>query len=107
MDDFSVTIDYKNKNLEQISEKTYSLQEYVEMLKLEIMRVIMDVEDVFYSMYGQKKEWSKEVTASFQKIRHKLLDNANAIERLPQKLKMYNIPCISRNFRDILLEKLK
>ena len=88
MSDFVVKIEYKNKNLETVVEKEYDFISYTEMLNLELMRLIMDIEDAFYVFSGnkQKEDWSPEMTERFKKIRHKMLDQANAIKRLPQKL---------------------
>ena len=88
MSDFIVKIEYKNKNLETIVEKEYDFISYTEMLHLELMRIIMEIEDAFYSFSGnkQKKDWDPEMTERFKKIRHKMLDQANAIKRLPQTL---------------------
>ena len=88
MSDWKVKIEYKNKDLETVVEKEYSFIDYTEMLNLELKRVLMDIEDAFYYLSGnkQKSEWEPEVTERFNKIRHKLLDQANAIRRLPQNL---------------------
>lgn len=87
MDDLTVKVVYLNRNLEQVNEKTYSLKDYVKSTKLELMRIIMDVEDLVYQLLGESKDnWTKETLDAFNKIRHKILDQANAIERLPQNL---------------------
>ena len=88
MSDFIVKIEYKNKNLETVVEKEYDFIAYTEMLQLELMRIIMDIEDAFYHFAGdkQKEDWPPELTERFKKIRHKMLDQANAIKRLPQNL---------------------
>lgn len=102
--DFTVKIDYRNKDLEKINERVYTFQQYVDMTKLELMRVIMDVEDIFYKKFGSKEEWDDDASASFQKIRHKLLDQANAIERLPNTLRYKGVSCSARNLSEILAE---
>lgn len=88
MSDFRVKIEYKNKNLETVVEKEYNFVDYTEMVSLELKRILMDIEDSFYHLSGnkQKSEWSPELTNRFNKIRHKLLDQANAIKRLPENL---------------------
>lgn len=87
MDDLTVKVVYLNKNMEQVNEKTYSLKDYVKSLKLELMRIIMDVEDLVYKTTKESKDnWNADVMSSFNRIRHKVLDQANAIERLPQNL---------------------
>lgn len=88
MSDFKVKIEYKNKNLETIVEKEYDFVQYTEVLHLELMKIISEVEDAFYVFSGnkQKKDWDEETQERFQKIRHKILDQANAIKRLPNTL---------------------
>ena len=88
MSDWIVKIEYKNKNLETVVEKEYDFIPYTEMLNLELMRLIMEIEDAFYYFSGnkQKEDWDPEAKERFKKIRHKMLDQANAIKRLPQTL---------------------
>lgn len=88
MSDWTVNIEYKNKNLETVVEKEYDFIPYTEMINLELMRLIMEIEDAFYVFSGnkQKDDWSPEMKERFKKIRHKMLDQANAIKRLPQTL---------------------
>ena len=104
MDDFSVKVVYRNRDLDQAREWTYSLGQYTEMMKRELMRIIMDVEDVIYHLQDSrsKDEWDAETMEKFQKIRHKLLDQANAIERLPQNLYYQGISCQSRQASEVL-----
>jgi len=93
MSEFVVKIEYKNKNLETVVEKEYDLISYTEMLNLELMRLIMEVEDAFYVFSGnkQKEDWPPELIERFKKIRHKMLDTANSIKRLPQNLSFRGI----------------
>lgn len=108
MNDFKVNIEYKDKRLQTINERTYEFNEYVQMIQLELMRIIMDIEDAFYHMQGnkQKEEWDNDVLSAFQKIRHKLLDQANAIKRLPSTLNFRGIPCDSKNLSEVIAEML-
>ena len=88
MSDFIVKIEYKNENLETIVEKEYDFQQYTEMLHLNLMHILADVEDAFYNFSGnkQKEDWPPEAKKRFQSIRHKILDEANSIKRLPKTL---------------------
>jgi len=88
MSDWTVKIEFKNENLETIVEKEYDFIQYTDMLQLELKRIIMDIEDAFYMFSGnkQKDDWDEDLKQRFRKIRHKLLDQANAIKRLPQTL---------------------
>lgn len=109
MSDFKVKIEYKNKDLETIVEKEYDFIDYTEMLSLELKRVLMDIEDAFYYFSGnkQKQEWSPELTERFQKIRHKLLDQANAVKRLPQNLSCNGVKANTMSFSEFLARTLK
>lgn len=104
--DFTVLIDYLNKNMEQISQKKYSFQEYTNMLELEIKRMILDVEDAFYKLEDgkQKTEWKEDTTQSFNKIRHKLLDVANAVGRLPKTLHYKGVSCSEVKLSELIAE---
>ena len=92
MSDWTVKIEYKNKELETVVEKEYDFADYIEMLRIGMMRIIMEVEDAFYTFSGnkQKEEWSPEMMEKFKKIRHKILDQANSIKRLPDTLHYKN-----------------
>jgi hypothetical protein len=94
MNDISVKVSYKNKKLEKVKDCTYDFSEYTEMIYFELMRVIMDIEDVFYRLEDSKAkdQWDEQNTVDFQKIRHKILDQANAIKRLPQNVFMKDVP---------------
>lgn len=109
MSDWKVKIEYKNKDLETVVEKEYDFIDYTEMLNLELKRVLMDIEDAFYFFSGnkQKADWDNALTERFNKIRHKLLDQANAIKRLPSTLSYKNIPANSMSFGEYLARTLK
>lgn len=109
MSDFKVKIEYKNKDLETVVEKEYDLIDYTEMLSLELKRILMDIEDAFYYFSGnnQKQDWSPELNERFQKIRHKLLDQANSIKRLPENLTFKNIKATTMSFSEYIARTLK
>lgn len=88
MSDWKVTVEYKNKNLETVVEKEYDFINYTEMLHAELMKLIVEIEDAFYvfSEGKQKADWNPEMLERYKKIRHKMLDQANAIKRLPRNL---------------------
>lgn len=88
LDDYTVNIIYKNRSLEDVSQRNYLFADYCQDQKLNLMHVITEVENAFYSMQNDKSkdEWSQDALDSFQRIRHKLLDVANGIVRLPQTL---------------------
>lgn len=110
MSEWIVKIEYKNEKMETVVEKEYDFKQYVEMLRQELMKDIVEIEDAFYDLSGnkQKHEWDENLTRRFKRIRHKLLDQANAIQRLPQNLTYKNhspMEMSSAEFIDKLLKK--
>ena len=83
-----VKIRYLNEKREFVSEKTYPLSDYTDMIRVDLLRLITDVEDLCYAANGNrvKAEWSDETWSAFCKIKHKLLDKAGEIGRLPENL---------------------
>ena len=104
MNDFTVKVAYRSKDMQELREWTYDFKQYTEMMKRELMRIIMEVEDTIYHLQGgqSKESWDTETMEHFQKIRHKLLDQANAIERLPQNLHYKGVSCASVSLSEIL-----
>lgn len=88
MEDLRVKVVYRDKNLEPTYQRTYLLKDYTDMIRMNLLRVISDVEDLVYiTRSGQSKEdWSDDVWVRYQHIRHKLLDNAGSIGRLPEDI---------------------
>lgn len=108
LNDYSVDIIYKNKDMIDVNEKHYSLEEYCQEMKSNMTKIIMDVENVFYMYEGNKskRNWSEGSIVAFEKIRHKILDTANAAARLPSSLKykgqnINSVP-MSNYFADII-----
>lgn len=91
--DCRVKIVYRNEKLETVCERDYSLSEYSAVLRLDLLKIIMDVEDLLYISTGglPKEMWPSDVLAQFNKIRHKLLDKAGEIERLPKNMKLRQV----------------
>ena len=107
MSDFTVKIEYKNQNLETVVEKEYEFSQYTDLLNLELMRIITETEDAFYYLTGkQKEEWDNVTRSKFQHIRHKLLDQANAIKRLPQTLSYRGISAGSVSLSEIIAKDI-
>ena len=61
------------------------------MLRSDLLKLITDVEDMAYKLNENKskEQWADETWASFCRIKHKLLDKAGDIGRLPENL-LYN-----------------
>lgn len=88
MDNLGVHVVYRDKNLNPVMEKTYALQDYLDLIRSDLLRVITDVEDLVYTLTNDaaRENWSDETWTAFCKIKHKLLDKAGDIERLPKNL---------------------
>jgi hypothetical protein len=86
--DIGVRVTYRNKDMQPTYTKTYSLDEYTEMLRVDLLRVVTDVETLCYIANNNlpKEEWTDETFEEFNRIKHKLLDKAGDIGRLPQNI---------------------
>jgi len=86
--EIDVTIDYRNAQREIVTTKVYSFKDYTEMLRIDLLRLISDVEDLVYLVnHNQSKEdWPDDVWNAFMGVKHKLLDKANDIGRLPDTI---------------------
>lgn len=62
------------------------------MVRADLLRLITDVEDLVYRANGNKPkdEWSDESWADFCRIKHKLLDKAGDVGRLPDNIFEYS-----------------
>ena len=56
----NVQVEYRNAKMELVSTQLYDLTDYTAMLKADLLRLITDVEDLCYSVNGNrpKEEWS-------------------------------------------------
>ena len=108
-DDLSVVTDIRNRNGEFIEQRNDRFVTYTNMLSLEIKRIITDIEDVFYDCQGgkDKDHWDSEAQQKFSKLRHKLLDTANAIDRLPKNLRYKGLSCNSVPAADFIAESFR
>ena len=104
MNDLTVKIEYKNRNMETVIEKEYLFTQYTDLIANELTSVITDVENAFYAFeHGEQREnWSEESVQRFKEIRHKLLDHANSIKRLPSTLRYNGAPIGSMNIGEFL-----
>lgn len=87
--DIIVSVTYRNERLVPVCQKEYTLDEYTSLIRSDLMRIITDVEDALYDVTGKKKsEWPDSVLSKFDKIKHKLLDKAGEIGRLPNNMRV-------------------
>lgn len=94
MDDFTVNIVYRNKDLDEVGDRSFPVQLYCSNVKSDLMRVILDVENLIYELesYKRKEDWNNEHQQAFQHIRHRILDAANSVERLPENMRYKGKP---------------
>lgn len=83
-----VKVVYRNEKQEPVYDKTYGLRDYTDMLRADLLRLVTDVEDLAYLACDNKdkSEWPDDIWAAFCKIKHKLLDKAGDIGRLPENI---------------------
>lgn len=88
IEEIGVRVTYKGKDLRPVYTKTYSLDEYTEMLRADLLRIVTDVENLCYIANDNrpKEDWSDETFEEFSRIKHKLLDKAGDIGRLPSNI---------------------
>ena len=86
--ELGVRVVYRNREMEPTYSRVYTLSEYTEMLRVDLLRLVTDVEDLCFAANDNKpkEEWSDETFSAFSKIKHKLLDKAGDIGRIPENL---------------------
>lgn len=99
MQGFSVSIEYRDKDMNKIGEMEYSLKDYVEKQRYDMMKVLVDIEGIIYKATNgkEKEEWPKEYMDMFKDVRHRIFDIANSVSRIPSTMKyngnyIFNIP---------------
>ena len=109
MSDFRVKVSFKNQELETVVEREYDFIDYTMLIDLDLKRVLKHIEDAFsYFNNGKpKEEWPQEAYDRFSYIRHKILDEANAVKRLPENLSYKNVPANTVNFSEYIAKVLK
>lgn len=85
-----VRVTYRNKDMNPTYSKTYTLGEYTDMLRADLLKLVTDVENLCYMANGNKpkEDWSDETFSMFCLIKHKLLDKAGDIGRIPDNIVM-------------------
>lgn len=87
-EDIRVRVEYKNRDMKTWSVREYELRDYTDMIRLDLLRLIGDVEDACEAATGEtsKEDWPDAVMEAFLHIKHKLLDKAGEIGRLPDNI---------------------
>ena len=106
--DFTVTVNYYSRADQSFVTQSYGFNEYTEMLKVGLMRILTDVEDAFYRFNDERppEEWDEKSAKEFAHIRRKILDQANAIARLPETTRCKGLPIGSRSLSDLIAQAL-
>lgn len=83
-----VRIVYRDKDLQPTYTKTYTLNEYADAMRSDLQSLVGEVETLGYiaNHNKPKDEWDDESYAVFSRIKHKLLDKAGEIGRLPANI---------------------
>lgn len=86
--DLGVRVVYRGKDLKPVYTLRYSLTEYTEMLRNDLQCLVTDIENMCIDAAGgkPKSEWNDRMWVAFNAIKHKLLDKAGDIGRLPSNL---------------------
>lgn len=87
-----VRVTYRDKDLKPTYVKTYTLGEYAESMRSDLQNLVGEVETLAYIANDNKpkEEWSDESFALFSRVKHKLLDKAGEIGRLPLNMTVRN-----------------
>lgn len=85
-----VKITYRDKDLQPVYTKTYTLDEYADAIRSDLQSLVGDAETLGYiaNHNKPKEEWNDESFAVFSRIKHKLLDKAGEIGRLPLNIQL-------------------
>ncbi len=99
-----VRVTYRDKDLQPTSTKTYTLSEYAENMRADLQGLVGDVETLGYiaNKNKPKEEWSAASFAIFNRIKHKLLDKAGEIGRIPSNIVLRNSAPMSEYMAHIL-----
>lgn len=89
---FGVRVTYRNNKMEIVDMKVYTLDSYASMLRNDLLRVITDIEDVIYAAKDNipKDMWDDGTWSAYCRLKHRILDKAGAIERLPETIFAYD-----------------
>ena len=83
-----VRVTYRDKDLNPTYTRTYTLPEYADSIRSDLQGLVGDVETLAYLANNNKpkEEWSDASFSAFTRIKHKLLDKAGEIGRLPSNM---------------------
>lgn len=95
--DYTVKVNYVNSQTGERSQRVYPFVGYMNNMAFELKQVLYEVENVFFQLenHRDRAEWSEESEVAFGKIRKKLLNSINSIQRLPDTLCYKGVSCNS------------
>lgn len=84
-----VEVTYRNDALEIVKKENYPLETYSKKLVTDLLKVLVDVEDILYEEDGKlKKDWKYGTRTKFEKVRHRILDVAGSLDRLNENTRV-------------------
>lgn len=83
-----VHIVHRNEQMLPVYDEMIELSDYSDLLRNDLIKLIGTIEDMVGDLTGtpEKGEWPDETWGAFTRIKHRLLDCAGAIKRLPENL---------------------
>lgn len=86
--DYTVKVDYVSNQTGERFQRVYPFAGYMNNMAFELKQVLYETENVFFELEDHKDraEWSEDSKAAFGKIRRKLLNSINSVQRLPETL---------------------
>lgn len=102
-----VKVTYRDKDLRPTYTKTYTLNEYADAIRADLQSLVGDVETLGYiaNHNKPKEEWDDNSFAVFTRIKHKLLDKAGEIGRLPVNMTLRTHEPLSEYMARLLNEE--
>ncbi len=84
---YSVSILTKNRDTHKLEKSSLGFTEFCYNVGYSLKCVLNEVEKEFIKTYGTNRtNWSEQTILDFSRIRSRLLDAANNVERLPTTL---------------------
>ena len=106
--DYTVKVELYNKNADERYTKVYPFGAYVNNIAYDLKQLLRDVENLCYQVegYKERQDWSEESQETFGKMRKRLLNNINNIQRLPDTLCCKGVPINSMSSGEMMAKIL-
>lgn len=106
LDDLSVARIRYNKITEKMEPCSWSLADASAMLRHSVMKALSEMEEGYMTMYGKKETWPAQAQEAYGKLRHRMLDIAGSLHRLPEELRYKGKPCNAANLTEWIASTL-